>query len=388
MGRLIHSEMNQFVDLCAKAIDLPVDELVRTGFQESHLQARAAEEMHESEWQDRFHKLGAEGRRHLQVQMVENGSHLARPALTVIPAAACFRLEDSVVRTLLRRFLLLPPYASSHDSRDPVAGDREALFCRACNAELTPVHPSCCPHLKDQRNRSHDQAVWALKSVLSRKVRDPEEVLPDCQGPHFEVHRESWEGDLRHDLLIFPDPQVRNRRITCDVRMAAVTEADTEAIVWPGDGAVREVAEHDKENAANRTQHRRPVDFFWEDHSGESASDEVWFGRAFRKCMANAALRKTLLENAQEKITHYQDRLGLCPVDGVRTQVVPFVLTVGGGVCSHASDFLAMSMKRAGSLRHQVRFRNFIRSRLSIILLHRLHYSIQRCSPRGPRFAP
>ena len=88
--------------------------------------------------------------------------------------------------------------------------------------------------------------------------------------------------------------------------------------------------------------------------------------------------------NCAEKSRHYRQEIveGRDLPEGVEISVVPFVLTPGGGICNEASDFLHKCMVSAGSVRHQVRFRNFVRTRLAILLLNHVQSSTARCPVR------
>ena len=75
----LHQYSKQYVDLCASAIDMPVDELLQSGFREIHLQSRAVEPLHLRKWQERFGMLREEGLTHLLVQMAENTARPSAP---------------------------------------------------------------------------------------------------------------------------------------------------------------------------------------------------------------------------------------------------------------------------------------------------------------------
>ena len=120
-----------------------------------------------------------------------------------------------------------------------------------------------------------------------------------------------------------------------------------------------------------------PADFFFEDHSSEAACQEVLFLRARNRLLRERVIKPTLSEGEKSKTRKFQQKF-IEPNDETTTRFVPFVLTAGGALSSSASDFLRQAMEDSGSptrISEKIQFRNFIRRRLSTLLLRRAYYS-------------
>ena len=105
----------------------------------------------------------------------------------------------------------------------------------------------------------------------------------------------------------------------------------------------------------------------------------MYRGRALRRLYTGKVIGKRLFGMERGKFNHYQAHF-VEPSPQTTTVLVPFALTAGGGVGEMAQEFLNRCLEDSSrEISGQASFRNFLRSRLSILLLKRAHFCIIRC---------
>jgi hypothetical protein len=266
------------------SIDRPYDDLFGEHlWRDKNLQRRGCEREQESLWAA---VVGADANitsMYDTIRFIEGSGVLARQWMNVLPTERAFTLTNEQVRYNLRVALL----SQFHELQAPsgvcpdCAGTRRDhpmhhLLCDKTGAIRTNRHTSLKFITKYQMERAGCENV-VMEQVTGTQTRDGTQGKSDIRVTIRDV-------DNHYDLTVAKADYARK-----DVK-------------WPSDEDIEVEIELDRRLGQAA---RRPVIFFWEDHSDEKPHPRVVQYRKFRQLMVQATVGKDLAAADAEKTNKY-----------------------------------------------------------------------------------
>ena len=290
------SQMEPWVRVCSDNLNAPpsTELLSESLCATRHLQKRALQPVHESNWLLIFSTLDSRQR----VRYLEGTEPFARGWLHAIPAFPQLTLENYQVEYGLRRALLL----------DVCPRPPPCRTCVACGGAWSQYHHlSCSQNIALRTFRHH-----ALRDALARFMDDMAEV----------VLTEQTAGCMQHDIL-FEVNKHSGKYGIIDVTVVTPNEDGPAGDRWPLPCEVEEAVERAATERAERFA-QRGADPPVRQHRN------IEIGRFLRRMARVPALEGRMVEREESKRRHFTDNFTL--PDGYNDHFfIPFVLTSGGG---------------------------------------------------------